>query len=50
MFLDWLYLTPGIYTLFLALVAGVIPAISRWFEHSWVKISYTVVFGIAMWP
>jgi hypothetical protein len=36
----WLYLTPGIYTLLLAVVAGVVPTL-KFYERRWVKITYT---------
>ena len=44
-FPTWLYFTPGIYTLLVALFAGVIPTL-KYYERLWVKITYGVFLGL----
>lgn len=41
---SWLYLMPGVYTLFLALLAGVVPTL-KWYDHKSVKIAYGFLLG-----
>jgi hypothetical protein len=37
---------PGVYTLLLAVLAGVVPTMEKWYKHKWVKITYGVVLGM----
>lgn len=41
----WMYLMPGVYTLLLAVLAGVVPTLER-YKQRWVKITYGVVLGM----
>ncbi len=43
--LSWLFITPGIYTLAIALLAGVVPTL-KYYEQKWVKITYGVFLGL----